>query len=86
MIAKPMEKTVGVRGDSGRRQRDQRAHGRRRAFQREPVEELAVDVGVRGRIRFEQVPAASTVTVLLAPANSRLIFSCSGTTDRTSTS
>ena len=69
MIAEPVEKPVRIRGDSGGCEGDQRAHGGRRAFQRDLVEKLAIDVGVRGRIIFDQIAAASTVTVAGCPSH-----------------
>ncbi len=75
VVAETVEKTVRIRGDSGRRESNQRANGRRCAFERQLVESAARSTSV---CAVESVssrsPAASTVTVLLAPASCRLTF------------
>ena len=58
MVAKPVEQTVRVRGNSWSRQRDERAERGGLAFQRKFLEQRAVHVGVKRRIVLQQVAAA----------------------------
>ena len=55
MIAKSMEKSVGIRCDAGSRQGHQRAHGGRGAFQRQLLDQVAVDIGVKRGVIFHQI-------------------------------
>ena len=57
VVAEAVEEAVRIGGDAGRSLRNERAHGRRRTFQRHLIEKLAVDVGVRRRVGFDQVGA-----------------------------
>ncbi len=46
MVAEAVEEAVGVGGDAGRGEGDERAEGGGLALERELVEEVAIDVGV----------------------------------------
>ena len=75
VVAQAVEKAVRIGRDARRCERHQRAERRRSAFERKSVESVARSTSV---CDVESVssrsPAASTVTVLLAPANWRLIL------------
>ena len=61
VIAEAVEEAVGVGGDAGRGEGDQRAERGGLALQRELVEEVAVDVGVHGGVVFDEVAAGFDV-------------------------
>ena len=55
VIAKTMKEAVGVGGDAGRRERDQRTERGRLAFEGQLLDQIAVDVGVQGGVILYQV-------------------------------
>ena len=55
MIAEAVEEAVGIGDDSRRRQRDQRADGGGRTFERKSIEQFAVHIGVVGGLDFQYV-------------------------------
>ena len=87
VIAEAVEEAVGVGGDAGDGQRDQRAERGRLALERNLDEEVAVHVGVEGGIVLDQVAGVdSTVTVWLELVTVSPIERFTGTEERTSTS
>ena len=61
MVAQAVKQAVRVGGDAGCRERDHRTQRRRRAFQRNLVEQLFIDVGVEGGIVLHQIGAGFDV-------------------------
>ena len=55
MVAEAVKEAVGVGGDAGRGERDQRAERGGRALQRHLVEQVAVNVDVESGVVFDQV-------------------------------
>ena len=69
MVAQAVEEAVGVGSDAGGGERDQRAESGGCAFERHLVEQVAVHVGVEGRIVFDQVASGFNGDGLAASGN-----------------
>ena len=63
VIAESVKQAVRIGRDARRGQRHQRTERRGLAFERQLVEQRAIDVGVGGRDRFRPGRAGSTVTL-----------------------
>ena len=61
MVAESVEEAVGVGGDARRGEGYEGAEGGGLTFERELVEEAAVDVGMHGGVVFEEVASGFDV-------------------------
>ncbi len=58
MIAESVEESVGIGGNPGSGKGDERAQGRRLAFQRKLLDQFAIEIGVQGGIVLNQIASA----------------------------
>jgi hypothetical protein len=79
VIAEPVKQTVRIGRDSRRGHGDQGTERRGLAFQRQLVEQVAIDIRVGGGVVSIKSSPASTVTVCVSVPRARLIFNSMGT-------
>ena len=86
MIAQAVEEAIRIGRDAWRGERHKRAKRRRWAFERKLLEQVAIHIGVRRRVRFDQIAARLHVHGSVAVPIFRLIFAWTGMAERTDTS